>query len=635
MVFYVFPFEKINKGSRVILYGANSVGKSFYNQINETNYCDVVLWVDKNTSEASIKLPTEIMEVNDNDYDHIIIAESLKTTVKDIKEYLLTQEIPESKIIDVIHTYKASSTGIVSNLNLDSFLYEEGAVEKALIEYFYESDSDLDYFSPFVEEIIQITISRNDIYRDSIVSSIENKTLDIINESILSIESKVLLLRLIFEARCFSGKLMRKLVRLCTQIKENPQLKYWLIFDLSFMWINHRDILYDDFWTEKKKLNEDYARELNLVWKPPIRKTDGKQRICVLVNVLDVRGITLYASQIVRAVKNKGYSISVINLAPKRNDSAMGIMKPFFSVNSIKTTSREELLSLYPEDIDLHYIFNDMMKNRQQDILDRICQIDPCCILDFSDEQAPVSYYYSQNYPVIYFPVRKQGYSSSFFHKYVVWQNNEDVEVYPPIKHEQVLRLPMYRERIEPLRKYNRAEYGISENDIVIITVGSRLIDEISNELSGQMCDFISECVNVKWVLVGCTELPYISNNYRELEGNKIVYIEYENDIPGLFKVCDVYLNPDRIGGGSTVSWAMQQGLAVVSPLTASDGLCYIGKDNALPKETDLVPYIKSLLINKELLKSEKEKYRAIAAEWDLNSFITKLIYEIQDISLK
>lgn len=38
----MFPFDKVPKDSKIILYGAGMVGKEFYLQIWQTKYCDVV-----------------------------------------------------------------------------------------------------------------------------------------------------------------------------------------------------------------------------------------------------------------------------------------------------------------------------------------------------------------------------------------------------------------------------------------------------------------------------------------------------------------------------------------------------------------------------------------------------------------
>lgn len=48
-----FPREKISKGKKVILYGAGDMGKSFYKQLKDTGYCEVVLWVDRNYEQMN------------------------------------------------------------------------------------------------------------------------------------------------------------------------------------------------------------------------------------------------------------------------------------------------------------------------------------------------------------------------------------------------------------------------------------------------------------------------------------------------------------------------------------------------------------------------------------------------------
>jgi len=36
---YFFPFDVVPKNSRIILYGAGTVGKQFYSQVTETTLC--------------------------------------------------------------------------------------------------------------------------------------------------------------------------------------------------------------------------------------------------------------------------------------------------------------------------------------------------------------------------------------------------------------------------------------------------------------------------------------------------------------------------------------------------------------------------------------------------------------------
>ena len=129
-------------------------------------------------------------------------------------------------------------------------------------------------------------------------------------------------------------------------------------------------------------------------------------------------------------------------------------------------------------------------RNRQQEILDLISDINPYGIFDLTDEWGLISSYYYRNYPTIYFPSRKVRESSFFFHRFVV-SNNLPVDVHAPVRENQVLPTPLYVEYVYPKREFKRNEYGFADNDILVVTVGNRLNVDISPELVEMFCTAI------------------------------------------------------------------------------------------------------------------------------------------------
>jgi glycosyltransferase involved in cell wall biosynthesis len=542
--------------------------------------------------------------------------------------------VAESKIVYENHFYEyLGKAPAGSSLTINEFLYEQGTVEKELIKYFYVSQGNIDYFVLFINEIKQILNSSDIKEKLKITKLIKKKSLDLVRGTNLTNEAKIVLLYVIYIAGSFSKELMRELVKSIAKIEDNLSLKYWLINDLSRMWFLHPESLYDDFFVEMKKLRYEYAHNLCLRWNPPSYIKKENNNICVITFDFHCSAMVHYIAPILRAMSSKGYKIHIIESFPYFSDSSMGIIKPIMLINEQPEISREKLLQHYPKDAEIHCVKNAMMKNRQQDILDLICEINPLCIFDFTDEFSSISYYYYQDYPTIYFPMKYQGYSSSFFHKYVVRQNNELAEVHPPIKKEQILYLPMFRERVEPLRVFQREEYGLVKEDIVVITVGNRLVYEISNELASDMCDLLRSNPKIKWLIVGCTELQFITNHYEDLIGENVIFINYEDDLPGLYGICDIYLNPERIGGYTSIAWAMQQGLSIVSAENITDAGC-IGKDNLFLKDAELVPYIARLSKDIELLCRDKEKYRSLAKKQVKYNcvYVDKLIAETNEL---
>jgi len=103
MSYYLFPFDKIPKNSRIVLYGAGNVGKQFYDQATETNFCEIVLWLDKKADGILIKQPETVVNLNSNEYDFALIAIENEAIVLEVKALLMNYGVPESKILHSIH----------------------------------------------------------------------------------------------------------------------------------------------------------------------------------------------------------------------------------------------------------------------------------------------------------------------------------------------------------------------------------------------------------------------------------------------------------------------------------------------------------------------------------------------------
>lgn len=81
---YLAPYNKIPKGSKIVLYGAGNVGQSYYKQITELNYCQIVAWMDKNKTCCGSKKLSRYMDFTSVDYDYVVIALKSESAVKKI-----------------------------------------------------------------------------------------------------------------------------------------------------------------------------------------------------------------------------------------------------------------------------------------------------------------------------------------------------------------------------------------------------------------------------------------------------------------------------------------------------------------------------------------------------------------------
>lgn len=98
---YLFPFEKIPRGTRVLIYGAGDVGQAYLRQLKMTGYAEVVGIVDR----AWERYPRMIVplyppeQVGRLEFDYLVLAFKMKNFATDVRTTLLQRGIPTEKII--------------------------------------------------------------------------------------------------------------------------------------------------------------------------------------------------------------------------------------------------------------------------------------------------------------------------------------------------------------------------------------------------------------------------------------------------------------------------------------------------------------------------------------------------------
>lgn len=100
---FVFPFDKVEPGSGIILYGMGKVGNVFYQQIMQTRYCRLTAWADRESrlfdgamGTVPCILPDEIKEYH---FDYVVIAIQNKIVVSHVLEQLISAGVKEEKVI--------------------------------------------------------------------------------------------------------------------------------------------------------------------------------------------------------------------------------------------------------------------------------------------------------------------------------------------------------------------------------------------------------------------------------------------------------------------------------------------------------------------------------------------------------
>jgi len=98
----LLPYGGIPKASKVVIYGAGVLGQKMYRYLTESEGMDIVLWVDKNymvyrDKGMNVDKPASILSLQD--YDYILIANTVQHTAETIKQGLIDMGITDNRIL--------------------------------------------------------------------------------------------------------------------------------------------------------------------------------------------------------------------------------------------------------------------------------------------------------------------------------------------------------------------------------------------------------------------------------------------------------------------------------------------------------------------------------------------------------
>ena len=140
---FVFPYEKVEKGSKVIIYGMGDAGKQYLAQLLKSGYATVPWCIDglgfstiNKLHDVIIYPPEKLKTVNNKEYDYIIISIVDTEQANNVYKALVNFNIPDKKIIwsiDVINPIKSFRNHDIQKYFQPSFSWEgEDTVIKAI-----------------------------------------------------------------------------------------------------------------------------------------------------------------------------------------------------------------------------------------------------------------------------------------------------------------------------------------------------------------------------------------------------------------------------------------------------------------------------------------------------------------------
>lgn len=162
----------------------------------------------------------------------------------------------------------------------------------------------------------------------------------------------------------------------------------------------------------------------------------------------------------------------------------------------------------------------------------------------------------------------------------------------------------------EQKNQYTREELGLPKKGFVVVIVGGRLDYEIDEEC-------INMLMNLNKVGIYIAFVGIFEQYDKIVEGSEIfnkysIKLGFQEDILAVYECCDLYVNPKRVGGGTSVAEALFKGLPVVTT-DFGDGGIGAGEDFWVTDYEEMYQQILKYANDKEFYgaMSNKAKERA------------------------
>lgn len=101
---YLFPFERIPYGAKIVIYGAGVLGQEYLQQLHITQYCQVVAMIDRNAEKyqgtvINVYKPCYLREL---EFDYVVVALRVSIALNEVLRVLHAEGVSEDRIVYVL-----------------------------------------------------------------------------------------------------------------------------------------------------------------------------------------------------------------------------------------------------------------------------------------------------------------------------------------------------------------------------------------------------------------------------------------------------------------------------------------------------------------------------------------------------
>lgn len=184
-------------------------------------------------------------------------------------------------------------------------------------------------------------------------------------------------------------------------------------------------------------------------------------------------------------------------------------------------------------------------------------------------------------------------------------------------------------------KRYARTDFALKNKDFVISIVGNRLDSEITDDFLLFLKKVLGIDPNIVIVFIG------VYDHYNLLIEDKVFkdktrYLGFQDDLLGILKMMDLFLNPPRQGGGTGAIYSLYNGVPVVT-LDHCDVANFVSKEDVCANEIEMLERIEKYITDPvyyEMKSKDAENIRLQLSETNLTMSTNELFDEVKKIAV-
>lgn len=538
-------------------------------------------------------------------YDAILLGTLNRKAFGEIKNKLVMEwGIEESKIIDRGYQPLLKGGGIIDVDNPNEIVH----VVKMFGKNEYGADKSIKYLTDFLMSIGNESEYTTQLRRAYLTEE--------------NYKSKIVFAYLLYRSGNWDQKMMKDYHDFLFRLSDSHLIwAHRAVLDVgSFPALRYPEYRYYEYYMDRKailrkvsdKMLHEGERKL-----PKKGKENNKDRLAFCC--FQLYGKEMHLTKIISGYANQmakmGKTVKVF-VENRHYEAEEFFLENTYGNGMNAAEFRESNRSLFIQEVEIYYAVGKSMREKTEDFFEKVCAYNPEAVFYYNGESSCMTYNLVKYFPVINVMTIQMG-SCAEYHILAAVNKNRMLEMDRSYKFiedkERIQQSPLFFVPPNTYKIISREDLQIEEDAFVLITVGNRLQYEIKDDFVNAVCDVLVRN-NFVWILVGCSCLQYVSENYQNmLEKKKIRFVSYEEDLCALYKICDVYLNPQRVGGGTSVAWAMFEKLPVLTiRQVASDGFAWVGEELAIGEGyQNMMQELLRLYRDDTYRECQKERFKA------------------------